>query len=294
MSNAGNIAFIVGTGRCGTTMLAQMLNAHSNICVPHELQLIFGYCGNGPRFHELFSSGENLQWHAENFIRKVEELCPHKFEEFFDYGSFFRHQKYPIKNLSRLLNDLYHTIAASRGKEIFIEQTPWYGQRLDIMKELFPDAKFIHMIRDGRDVALSFSRTPWWHDSFMENLDRWQREATKISHDAALLLGKNQYFEVKYEDYVLDPEGTLRLIVDFLGVSFEKEMLLPENFIDYAVFRKFDGSSIPSNAYKNWFAKKEQAVFSDNVYGWRKTDPEAFANISSQARTALAEFGYEA
>ena len=75
---------------------------------------------------------------------------------------------------------------------------------------------------------------------------------------------------------------------------FAQTRLLPENFIDYAVFRNFDDSLISSNAYKNWLAKKEQAIFFDSVYGWKKTDPEAFPVMSLQARTTLAEFGYEA
>lgn len=294
MNQRGNTAFIIGTGRCGTTMLGQILNAHSKICVSQELQLIFGYSGNGPRLYELFSSGENLRWGAQDFIQKIGELCPHKFENFFDYESFFRHQKYPIENLGRLLTDLYRAIVADQGKEILIEQTPWYGQRLDIMKELFPYAKFIHMIRDGRDVALSFSRTPWWHESLLENLDRWEREVSKISRDAAALLDKKQYLEVKYEDVVLDPERMVSLIADFLGVQFEEEMLLPENLIDYAAFRKFDGSSISSNAYNDWNMKKERAVFPDSVFGWKKINPETFVNLSPEVRAALNEFGYEA
>ncbi len=294
MRNASNIAFIIGTGRCGTTMLAKILNAHSKICVPHELQLIFGYSGNGPRLYELFAAGENLHWGAQDFIQKIGELCPHKFEKYFDYESFFRHQKYPIENLGRLLTDLYRAIVADQGKEILIEQTPWYGQRLDIMKELFPYAKFIHMIRDGRDVSLSFSRTPWWHDSPLDNLDRWQHEVSKISQDAASLLDKQHYLEVKYEDFVLDPEKTISLIIDFLGVQSEKGMLLPENLIDYAAFRKFDGGAISSNAFNNWNAKRERAVFSDNVLGWKKTNPETFVNMSPQVRAAMNKFGYEA
>ena len=64
--------FIIGTGRCGTTMLAKILNAHSRICVPHELQLIFGYSGNGPRLYECFASGETLSWQAHDFIKFID------------------------------------------------------------------------------------------------------------------------------------------------------------------------------------------------------------------------------
>lgn len=293
MKRTNNLAFIIGTGRSGTTVLSQILNAHSKICVPHELQIIFGYSGNGPRLHELFLAGENLRWQAKDLIQIVEELCPYKFEKFFDYASFFRHQKYPIESLGHLLIDLYNAVVESRGKEIFLEQTPWYGQRLDIMKELFPNAKFIHMIRDGRDVALSFSRTPWWHKSPIDNLDRWQREIDKISQDATLLLDKQQYLEVKYEDLVLDPDKIVPFIVDFIGVKFEKKILLPENLLDYAMFRKVDGGSFTSNSFKNWNAKREKVVFSESVYNWKNNNFETFVNISDQVRMTMKKFGYE-
>jgi len=289
-----DLAFIIGTGRCGTTMLAGILNAHSKICVPHELQLIFEYGGNGPRLYELFLSKQQGAWNADDFARKIEELCPHDFKKYFNYHDFFFRQEYPIRDLSRLLSDLYREIAASRGKMFFLEQTPWYGQGIEILKGLFPDAKFIHMIRDGRDVALSFSRTPWWHDSPPENLERWQREITKISGDAELFLQKNQYLEVRYEDFVRDPEKALRDIVDFLGVPFEREMLMPENLIDYFAFRRSDTRVISSEGYNAWAAGKDSAVFTESVFSWRKRPGGTFPRLSSEVRFALSKWGYEA
>jgi hypothetical protein len=64
--------------------------------------------------------------------------------------------------LRALAHDLFTDIARSKAKSYFIEQTPWHGQQLRSLNELFPHAKYIHLIRIGRDVAVSFSRTPWW------------------------------------------------------------------------------------------------------------------------------------
>lgn len=292
MKSANNLAFIIGTGRCGTSILAKILNAHSKICVPHELQILFEYNGNGPRFYEWFSSNEHLSWNADDFIKKIQGICTHDFQKFFDYESFFRKQKYPLGDLRRILRDLYGAIAASRKKKIFLEQTPWYGQRLDVMIDLFPDAKFIHMIRDGRDVALSFSRTFWWHKSPLENLDRWQREIIKITGDAASLLSRKKYLEVRYEDFVRDPEKSLRGITDFLGVPFEKKMLLPENLIDYSAFGKTDIRTISSAAYNAWDSKKDRAVFDESVYAWKREPAGTFSDISCDAKIALSKFGY--
>jgi len=95
-----NIAFIIGTGRCGTTMLAQILNAHSKICVPHELQFIFEHSNNGERLYELFSSKRNLDWQAEDFIQMIASVCPYKFDEYFDYEGFFVAKNTPSEVLA--------------------------------------------------------------------------------------------------------------------------------------------------------------------------------------------------
>src|SRR5580658_5156661 len=121
-------AFIIGTGRCGTTMLAQMLNSHSKICVPFELQLLFEYSKNGARLHEVFKDNKNENFGAKDFIDLIESRTPHRFHEYFDYRRFFETQRYPIRSLNELANRLFSEIAESKHKTIFIEQTPWYGQ----------------------------------------------------------------------------------------------------------------------------------------------------------------------
>lgn len=286
-------AFVIGTGRSGTTMLAQILNSHSRICVPHELQLIFGYSGNGPRLYEYFSKKETNSWRAHDFIKVVASLCPHKLEDFFDYQAFFNARDYPEKDLSFLLSDFYSAIAKSKGKDIFLEQTPWYGQRLDVINELFPEAKFIHMIRDGRDVALSFARTPWWHDSPSENLVRWQYEVSKIADEAKQILGNQRYLEVRYEDFVQDPETHISRVLSFLDLSFEPAMLFAENLIDYSVYRKIDMSGHMSCEFNAWITEKNTAVFSDNVFGWKRIAHTHFLDMSESTRSTLRRFGYE-
>jgi hypothetical protein len=123
-----NFGFIIGTGRCGTTLLAKMLNAHSEICVPHELQILFEEGGNGKRLREVFESGDHARYEAEDYIKLIQERCPYRFQEYFDYGGFFRKRVYPESSFDKLATDLFTEVAQSRGKSYFIEQTPWYGQ----------------------------------------------------------------------------------------------------------------------------------------------------------------------
>lgn len=285
--------FIVGTGRCGTSMLAQMLNSHSKICVPHELQILFEYSNNGPRLYEIFKEKKNECFGPEDFIELIEARCPHKFHEYFDYERFFEKQQYPILSLRKLANSLYGEIAESRGKEIFIEQTPWYGQRIDILDELFPEAKYIHMVRDGRDVAISFARTPWWHKNIGKNLERWHEEVWQIIESSNQILNPNQMLQVRYEDFVEQPENGLRRICDFLGIDFENAMLDPATFIDYSLYSAFNEKKISSSKLNQWSKNKGMPTFKGSRYAWKDCPDFAFSRMPKHITQSLKTLGYD-
>ncbi|WP_460153864.1 sulfotransferase family protein [Pseudomonas sp. S2_B07] len=288
-----NNAFIIGTGRCGTTWLGQMLNSHAELCVPPEIQLLFEYSGNGNRLFEEFFLADQKGLSGEQLASVIERCCPHKLEMFFDYQEFCRKHDTPKMSLAEFVKSFYAAIASSHGKSWLVEQTPWYGQRLDLVSKLFPDAKFIHMVRDGRDVALSFARTTWWHISPRLNLARWQREIKKIATDANSFLKPDCYLEVKYEDLVASPESELRKVCTFLGIDFDPHMLDPQGFIDYDKLCKFDMAQVSSKAYSAWRERKDGAVFSENVEAWRKTDNLFDDFLPTEISGWLSRYGYE-
>src|SRR5690349_3896982 len=135
-----NNAFIIGTGRCGTTWLGQMLNSHMELCVPPEIQLLFEYSGNGNRLFEEFFLADQQGLSGEQLASIIERGCPHNLDKFFDYHKFCQRQDTPKTSLDVFVRSLYAAIADKHGKSWLIEQTPWYGQRLDLVSRLFPDA----------------------------------------------------------------------------------------------------------------------------------------------------------
>jgi hypothetical protein len=285
-------AFIIGTGRCGTTMLAQMLNSHSTICVPHELQILFEYSNNGPRLYEIFKEKKNEYFGPKDFVELIEARCPKKFHVYFDYKNFFEKQQYPICSFKKLVNSLYSEIAESKHKKIFIEQTPWYGQRIDILNELFPNAKYIHMIRDGRDVAISYARTSWWHDDIGQNLERWHTEVRQIIDSSNRILNPNQMLQVRYEDIVEQPSVELRRICEHLGVNFEYAMLDAATYIDYGLYRKFNAKNIISAALNEWRESKSTPTFQGSRYAWKNYLDFDFSNIPEHISQSLHAQGY--
>ncbi|KPJ88034.1 MAG: hypothetical protein AMJ53_17330, partial [Gammaproteobacteria bacterium SG8_11] len=293
MTSEVNVAFIIGTGRCGTSLLGQMLNSHSEICVPPELQLIAEYDGNGDRLFEEFSLCGPEDIDADKLSSIIERCCPHKLELFFDYNAYCHREGVLGKSLAGFVTDFYESIAKSYGKSWLIEQTPWYGQRLDILTNLFPRAKFIHMIRDGRDVALSFARTPWWYRSVHLNLARWQREIKKISVDAAMYLNNSSYLEVKYENLVINTEFEVRRICDFLGEGFEVSTIDPQCFIDYDKYSRLDTKNISSKEYGEWKKNKNSAVFPENVQAWKRVNGLFSGALPTEITDALCRYGYD-
>lgn len=284
------IGFIVGTGRCGTTILARVLNSHSKICVPHELQIICGI-GNGDRLYEKYQSAEAAHYNAEDFINLIRERCPYYFERYFDYISHFKNLGYPQSDLRTLLKALFDHICYANGKEVFLEQTPWYGQKLNVLKELFPEMKVIHMVRDGRDVALSYARTPWWSKEPLKNLEKWEKEIN-IIHDYGMKNPEN-YIEIRYEDLVIDPVIKIKRILNLLHLDFEEEMLDSARLIDYS--RMFKGNAIEnqSNEFKKWIAEKTKVFFAENLYAWKRNKEVDFSSLSKQIRETLKAFNYD-
>jgi hypothetical protein len=287
------IGFIIGTGRCGSTMLAQMLNSHTKVCVPFELQILFENSNNGTRLYEIFKEEKNESFGAEDFINLIEARTPHKFHEYFDYRHFFEKQQYPIRSLQKLANRLFNEIAESKNKEIFIEQTPWYGQNIDILNALFPDAKYIHMVRDGRDVAISFARTPWWHDDIGQNLERWHAEVRQIIDSSSKILNPNQLLQVRYEDFVDQPEIELKRICNFLNIDFEDTMLDPTTHIDYGLYSKLNIENISSSGLNEWSKSKKTPTFKESRYAWKKYPNFDFSATSEHIMQSLKALGYD-
>lgn len=291
MPNMNN-AFIIGTGRCGTTYLAQILNAHSKICVPPEMQCIFEYDTNGSRFYEniALDTIRNAQAAAD----LLERCCPHDLARFFNYREYCEGLTYPLRSMQDFFAGYYCAIAKSHNKEILVEQTPWYGQRLDIMTRVFPNAKFIHVVRDGRDVALSFARTPWWFKRAELNLARWANEIKKIAADAAALLCPENYLVVKYENLVADTAAEVSRICDFLGITLESAQLDPTGYIDYDSYCRFDMDNLSSAAYLNWKKNKGlSSSFQGSAYAWKKDEGSQFRNLPEHIKDCLSLFGYE-
>lgn len=127
-------------------------------------------------------------------------------------------------NVVEGLRQLYSLYAESRGKNRAADKTPLNVLSIARLADTFPEARFIHIIRDGRDVAASLTRMSFGPNTFGEAVLRWKR-LVQTGQRQGLALGASRYYEVRYEDLVERPERTLRDLCDFIDLRFEPEML---------------------------------------------------------------------
>lgn len=213
--------FIVGVHRSGTTLLRYMLSSHSRLYVPPESDFI-------PRFflgrpHAALSQAEVAQlldviFSEYRFVRDWQGERPSPF-------GFFRDMTAPTP--AAFLDLLYTRYAAQNGAVRWGDKTPIYASYIPLLHDLFPQAQFIHIIRDGRDVALSMLDK--WGDKELHvdlyfTARNWTRRIRQ-AQAAGRRLGAEQFHELDYEDLVREPEGQLRAICAFLGERFEEQML---------------------------------------------------------------------
>lgn len=133
---------------------------------------------------------------------------------------------------SEFVSALYTEYGRQRGKSLVGEKTPGYVQHLPRLHSLFPGARSIHLIRDGRDVALSL--LAW--DKGPVKYDLWQEEPVGVSalywqwhvstgRRDGRMLDPTKYSEVKYEDVVARPEESLHELAGFLDLPFAPQMV---------------------------------------------------------------------
>jgi hypothetical protein len=120
---------------------------------------------------------------------------------------------------------VYACYAAHAGKPRYCDKTPGYVLHLDTLDSLFLEARFVHLVRDGRDVALSLREIDEWGPSKVAGAAKYWVEHVQAGRDRAARLGRERYLEVRYEDLVAEPETTLRSVCAFMDLPFDPCML---------------------------------------------------------------------
>jgi hypothetical protein len=169
--------FVVGTGRCGTHLLRDMLNLHPIVYIPRETHWIptmYTAFGLTPQPWDSYTDVVDRTYHATG-IRTIDNILA----EF----SFHRHELY--SRLAEQFLDsqsvdvvtantaIYCYLAAQKARTYCGDKTPDYGFYMSMLQQLWTCSRFIHLVRDGRDVAASMSRHRGFQRMVALNVNNW-------------------------------------------------------------------------------------------------------------------------
>jgi hypothetical protein len=207
----GHPFFIVGSARSGTTLLRMLLNAHRNIAVPPESRFIV----------ELYDGKDEVD--LDNFLARLEKHRQFRAWELPIDAVRERAGRSPLLYRDAI-SATYEAYAAIRGKSRWGDKTPRYIEHIPLISRLFDGARFIHVVRDGRNVALSYAKVPFGPKTVSRAAALWARRVSSGMRDGGRL-GPQSYLEIRYEDVVADLESHARKLCEFIGVEYDEQML---------------------------------------------------------------------
>jgi Sulfotransferase family len=309
------VFFIAGEMRSGTSWLRRTLSAHPEIACGHEGSF-FGrnydheeipvYMGPVSSFTRALAVSEELKvWHQLPWNR-------------WTYG-----YEEDLRYLTRLSIDYFLAKEADRtGKRMVGDKSPQHTECLDEIHEIYPDARIIHIVRDGRDVAVS-AMHHWWRlakdqaegvfeltpeeleirDAYLEDREgflasgrsifteerlgqlarRWNHRVGKAHQDGIALYGE-RYLEIRYEDLLMHTPEILRQVLELLGARKEKETI--ERCIRTSSFERVSDRRQGEEDSRSFFRK---GVAGDWRDVFTKRDREIYEELAGDQ---LIEMGY--
>jgi LPS sulfotransferase NodH len=265
--------FVLGVSRSGTTLLRVILDRSSGIAIPDES---FFVPLLARRHRRVVDSGHFLDDLSRIPTLAAWGLAPDEVARGLRRGM----------TAGPAISAIFEAFAAREGKPRWGDKTPMYMRHLSLLERLFPDAQYVHLVRDGRDAALSFLRMPegtftrtWAHPkSVAEFACLWRTEVV-AARELGVRVGTSRYLEVQYENLVAEPGAVVAAICEFARIPFEPGML------EYA--GAVDVSAKPHQ-------QRLQQPPTIGVRDWRSQmsaeDARAFEEIAGKL---LSELGYQ-
>jgi hypothetical protein len=254
---------VLGVGRSGTTLLRVMLDRSSELAIPYETFFV-------PQLAHRHGKRPKL----DEFLDDLGRL-----RTLYDWGitpGDVRPRLHEGMTTSEAIAAIFETYAERQGKPRWGDKTPLYMQQLPLLERLFPDAIWVHLVRDGRDAALSFLELPEGFSGKTWALPRtapqfaarWRTEIL-----AARRLGRNagsRYLELRYEDLVDEPQRHLRLVCEHASLTWEPGMLDHTRPSDTAHMPEHRNlAQPPTPGLRNWRSQmsREDALAFEQVAG---------------------------
>ncbi|MGP2442020.1 sulfotransferase family protein [Streptomyces sp. JW3] len=270
--------FLLGCPRSGTTLLQLMLHAHPRIALPPENRFVLPAYERRLRFGDL-GRRANRTALAEWITGRAET-------RFHELGLDARTVAARITDgpptLGSALATTLRAYAEQHGKSRWGDKRPAYALHVPEILRLFPDAQFVHLVRDGRDCVASLLGMPWWHAGFHEAVATWA-QVMDTTRRHARRLGSDSWHELRYEDLLTDPEPVLRSLCGYLGEAYAPTMTEPHRLAEVAV-----------PARKTWHRHTHGALDASRSGTWRqRLTPDQIRLCEAAFGDRLTRAGYQ-
>lgn len=281
--------FIGGAGRSGTTLLVDMLGLHPHLSPIYETDFVIDLLHIllarpqldpskvGPKVMAAMDRWTKPLPHRPHNKREHERYHHGVHHILFDRPFAMRQTEIFIAELAHgnllanfrgLIDALFTEHCRLDGKPRWINKTPIYVSLLPALRTFFPDLKFIHCLRDGRDVACSVMTRAWGPDNPADAAVWWQEIVERGQQFGAEW--PDQYRDVRYEDLVTDPATALGRIFDWLGEDRAEDEVVSR------------------------YASGEIQLDPARLYGWRESlSSDDQAAFRETAGPLLEKLGYE-
>jgi hypothetical protein len=268
--------FIVGSASSGTTLLAVILDAHSQIACGPEL-FIF----DKPQIYRKYSTFRTSLplWLKMGLVGKGQVASE---EFFFNRDAYFTNDSelcelaHSSQSLREFFDHFFARYLSKRGKTIWCEKTGSNAYCMEQIFSLYPHARVVHLVRDGRDVVCSIKRRG---GSPYHAISHWLYNVSA----AIRWRGDERYLEVRYEDLVAQPQRTVEQICAHVGVAFEPAMLESSD-------NSYWSAHATGNVHSSWGARPSGAAISNSSVARHRLDLPS-GELAAFWQTALTPIG---
>jgi len=274
-------AFIVGAARSGTRLLGRLVDAHPDVAVIHEARFVPGWFR-----HRRGVTPEGLV--TPELVEKLAQF--ERFEQLeVERGQLEQlvagREQMPY---SAFVSELFDLHGKAVGKRLVADKSPRYVRNIPTLHELWPGARFIHLVRDGRDVGLSVlswkkvterggvvAKLPTYEEDRTSTVALWWERLVRLGREDGVPLEPQLYHEVRYEALVADPASECAALCAFLDVPYDEAMLHYHESADAS--RSRHASRPPTPGLRDW--RTQMA-------------PEEVERFEAAAGALLDELGY--
>ena len=274
--------FIVGANRSGTTLFRLILNRHSEIAIPDELSYFRGPFFRAGKGHWRGDQIRRDQYErfVTRFIRNTAETVhPLDADELLQNLISREHP-----DLRTPYEFVLSSWAAAHGKECWGEKTPGNLFHAPVIREMFPDARFVYMVRDPRAGTSSMQQASIFGEDIVINTLNRLHYMTAGLRLLENTVPEGSRYLLRYEDLITEPEQTLRSICRFLDIEFEPAMLAHHE--DAEEFMK-------ARALNDFSKTATSPIDPTRIGSWRKTmSTREIAIVEWLCREEMLRFGY--